>query len=109
MSDHDLVARARGWMAEQHPHFDHMQRALDWTLVLDPDASDAVQIAAVTHDAERAYPDPDSPWDSAVSWADPEYNRWHQERCALIVGEWLREQGAAPELTEEVERLVRAH
>ncbi len=96
-------------MAEQHPHFDHMQRALDWALVLDPDASDAVQIAAVTHDAERAYPDPDSEWDSAVSWADPEYNRWHQERCARIVGEWLREQGAEPQLTAEVEQLVRVH
>ena len=109
VSDHDLVERARGWMAEQHPHFDHMQRALDWALVLDPDASDAVQIAAVTHDAERAYPDPDSEWDSAVSWADPEYNRWHQERCARIVGEWLREQGAEPQLTDEVEQLVRVH
>ena len=82
VSDHDLVERAQRWMAERHPHFDHMQRALDWALVLDPEASDAVRIAAVTHDAERAYPDPDSPWDSAVSWADPEYNRWHQERCA---------------------------
>jgi kynurenine formamidase len=109
VSDHDLVERARGWMADQHPHFGHMQRALDWALVLDPNASDAVQIAAVTHDAERAYPDPDSPWDSAVSWADPEYNRWHQERCARIVGEWLREQGAEPALTEEVEQLVRVH
>ena len=96
-------------MAERHPHFDHMQRALDWAIVLDPDASEAVRIAAVTHDAERAYPDPDSPWDSAVSWADPEYNRWHQERCARIVGEWLREQGAEPALTEEVERLVSVH
>ncbi len=105
----DLVERARGWMAERHPHFSHMQRALDWALELDPDASEAVQIAAVTHDAERAYPDPDSPWDSAVSWADPEYNRWHQERCARIVGEWLREQGAEPALTAEVERLVSVH
>jgi kynurenine formamidase len=105
----DLVERARGWMAGRHPHFAHMQRTLDWALELDPDASEAVQIAAVTHDAERAYPDPDAPWDSAVSWADPEYNRWHQERCAEIVAGWLREQGAAPELTEEVTRIVRVH
>ena len=45
-------------MAERHPHFDHMQRALDWALVLDPEASDAVRIAAVTHDAERPIPTP---------------------------------------------------
>ena len=105
----ELLDRATAWMAEVHPHFPHMQRTLDWAVELDPGASEAVRIAAVTHDAERAYPDNSPGWDSAVSWADPEYNRWHQERCARIVGDWLREQGSAPELTEEVERLVRVH
>jgi kynurenine formamidase len=103
----DLLQRATNWMAELHPHFRHMQRTLDWALEIDPDASEAVLIAAVTHDAERAYPEGD--WDSAVSWNDPEYNRWHQERCAQIVAGWLREQGASPELTAEVERIVLVH
>jgi kynurenine formamidase len=105
----DMVERASAWMAERHPQFRHMQRTLDWALELEPEASPGVQIAAVTHDAERAYPDPDADWDSAVSWNDPEYNRWHQERCAQIVGDWMREQGAPGDLTEEVERLVRVH
>jgi kynurenine formamidase len=105
----ELLARATDWMAERHPHFRHMQRTLDWALVLDPAAPEAVRIAAVTHDAERAYPDRAAGWDSAVSWGDPEYNRWHQERCAEIVGRWLREQDAPPELTGAVERLVGAH
>jgi kynurenine formamidase len=109
VSNHDLVERARGWMAERHPHFSHMQHTLDWALVLDPEASAAVRIAAVTHDAERAYPDRGAGWDSAVSWDDPAYNRWHQERCARIVADWMREQGAPDDLTEEVERLVRVH
>jgi kynurenine formamidase len=103
----ELLERATAWMAECHPHFRHMQRTLDWAVEIDPSAGEAVRIAAVTHDAERAYPEGE--WDSAVSWNDPEYNRWHQERCALIVGGWLREQGAPPALTEEVERLVGAH
>ena len=102
-----LLQRATNWMAELHPHFRHMQRTLDWAVEIDPDASEAVRIAAVTHDAERAYPEGD--WDSAVSWNDPEYNRWHQERCAQIVAGWLREQGASPELTGEVERIVLIH
>jgi kynurenine formamidase len=102
-----LLQRATNWMAELHPHFRHMQRTLDWAVEIDPDASEAVRIAAVTHDAERAYPE--GGWDSAVSWNDPEYNRWHQERCAQIVAGWLREQGASPELTGEVERIVLVH
>jgi kynurenine formamidase len=105
----DMVERASAWMAECHPHFLHMKRTLDWLDELDPVASEAVRIAAVTHDAERVYPDRSAGWDSAVSWSDPEYNRWHQERCARIVGDWLRDQGAEPALTEEVERLVAAH
>ena len=103
----ELLERATAWMAELHPHFRHMQRTLDWAVEIDPQAGEAVRIAAVTHDAERAYPEGD--WDSAVSWNDPEYNRWHQERCAQIVGAWLREQGADPELVEQVERIVLVH
>jgi kynurenine formamidase len=103
----DLLQSATAWMAEMHPHFRHMQRTLDWALEIDPDASEAVLIAAVTHDAERAYPE--GRWDSAVSWNDPEYNHWHQQRCAEIVAAWLREQDASPELTAEVERIVAVH
>ncbi len=103
----DLLERATEWMAEVHPHFRHLQRTLDWALELDPQASEAVRIAAVTHDAERAYPEPG--WDSAMSWDDPDYNRWHQDRCARIVTEWMREQGAEPGLTAEVERIVLVH
>ncbi len=103
----DLLQRATAWMAELHPHFRHMQRTLEWAVEIDPQASEAVRIAAVTHDAERAYPEGD--WDSAVSWNDPEYNRWHQERCAQIVAAWLHEQDAPADLTAEVERLVLVH
>jgi kynurenine formamidase len=96
-------------MAELHPHYRHMERTLWWVDRLDPGASEALRIAAITHDCERAYPDHDAGWDSAVSWDDPEYGRWHQERCARIVAGWLREQGAEVELVDEVERLVRVH
>src|SRR5688500_11440263 len=105
----DLVADAVAWMAAVHPHRLHMERTLWWAEQLDPGASAAVRIAAVTHDAERAYPDPEARWDSAVSWDDPDYNRWHQRRCAEIVAGWLREKGAEPALVEEVERLVAVH
>jgi kynurenine formamidase len=104
-----LLERARAWVADVHPHADHLERTLHWTVELDSKASDALRIAAVTHDIERAFPAPEAGWDSARNWDDPAYNRWHQDRCAEIVAGWLREQGAEPPLVDEVARLVGAH
>src|SRR6185503_8790659 len=74
-----------------------------------PGASEALQVAAVTHDIERAFPDPDATWDSARDWNDPAYNRWHQDRCAEMVAAWLAEQGAAADVAARAEALVRVH
>jgi kynurenine formamidase len=104
-----LLERARAWVLEVHPHPRHLERTLDWAVKLDQRASEALRIAAVTHDIERAFPDRKAEWDSASSWDDPAYNRWHQARCADMIAGWLREQGAEPALVDEVERLVRNH
>jgi kynurenine formamidase len=92
-----------------HPHPRHLERTLDWALELDPQASEALRVAAITHDIERAFPDREAGWDSATSWDDPAYNRWHQDRCADMIAGWLREQDAEPALIDEVDRLVRNH
>jgi hypothetical protein len=63
-----ILQRAQEWIADVHPHARHLERTLDWLLELDPGASEAAQIAAATHDIERAYPDTEAGWDSAVSW-----------------------------------------
>ena len=91
-----LLERARAWVEQVHPHLRHLERTRDWVVELDPEASEALQLAALTHDIERAFPDPEQRWDSAVSWDDPAYNRWHQDRCAEMVDRWLGEQGADP-------------
>ena len=104
-----ILERAQEWMAEVHPHALHLERTLDWLLALDPGASEAARIAAATHDVERAYPDGASPWDSARDWDSPEYNRWHQDRCADMIGPGLIERGASEELASEVAGLVRVH
>ena len=104
-----LLDQARAWVEDVHPHPRHLARTLDWVVELDPEASEALRIAAVTHDIERAFPDPAATWDSARDWDSPAYNRWHQDRCAELVGAWLRERGADPALAGEVETLVRAH
>jgi hypothetical protein len=105
----DLLPRARAWVEEVHPHARHLLRTEDWLLAIDAEAGEGLRLAAVLHDIERAFPDPDAPWDSARDWDSPDYNRWHQERCAEIAGGWLREQGAPPGLVAEVEDLVRVH
>jgi kynurenine formamidase len=105
----ELLERARAWVLEVHPHPRHLERTLDWAVELDPQASEAVRIAAITHDIERAFPDREAGWDSATSWDDPAYNRWHQDRCADMIAGWLREQDAEATLVDEVERLVRHH
>jgi kynurenine formamidase len=104
-----LLEQARAWVAEVHPHAHHLTRTLDWVVELEPDASEALRIAAVTHDIERAFPDPSAGWDSARDWDAPDYNRWHQDRCAEMVRDWLGARGADPRLAGDVEALVRVH
>lgn len=104
-----LLTAARAWVDDVHPHARHLLRTEDWAVTLDPGATEALRLAAVLHDIERAFPDPDATWDSARDWDSPEYNRWHQDRCAEIAARWMREQGADPELTAAVEALIRVH
>jgi hypothetical protein len=106
----DLLGAARDWVEEvNHPHARHLLRTEDWVIVLAPEASEQLRIAAVLHDIERAFPDPDASWDSARDWDNAAYNRWHQDRCADIATGWLRENSAPDELVQGVDRLIRVH
>jgi hypothetical protein len=104
-----LLPRARAWVGEVHPHARHLLRTESWVVELDPAAGEGLRLAAALHDIERAFPDPDDTWDSAQAWDAPEYNRWHQDRCAEIASDWLREQGAPETLVAEVDALIRVH
>jgi hypothetical protein len=105
----DLEAQAQRWIEDVHPHARHLIRARDWVVVLEPDAGAALRIAAVLHDVERAFPDPDCPWDPAGDWDHPGYLLWHQERAAAIAARWLGEQDAPTDLVAEVRRLILVH
>jgi hypothetical protein len=105
----DLLNAARGWVHDVHPHASHMLRTEDWLVELAPAAGEDLRLAAVLHDIERAFPDPGPGWDSARDWDSPAYNRWHQDRCAAIAADWLREQRAPEELVDRVEALIRVH
>jgi hypothetical protein len=104
-----LLTEARGWVQAVHPHAPHLLHTETWLLELDGDAGEGLRLAAVLHDIERAFPDADATWDSARDWDSPEYNRWHQDRCARIASDWLRAQGAPDALVAEVDALIRVH
>jgi hypothetical protein len=108
MSESELMAAARQWVIDRYPfNREHLLRALDWLDRVAPHSAEAVRLATLTHDMERAFPGPDQP--DSRKFVDAEYERLHAERSARIVGAWLREQRANPRLIEEVERLIRAH
>lgn len=98
-----LEARASEWIA---PYWNarHLVRTRDWVLELDPDASQALRLAALTHDIERHFPGGPTP-----DPGNPLYERAHAERSARIVADWLTAEGADPELVLAVRDLVRAH
>jgi hypothetical protein len=108
MAESTLVEAARRWVVETYPYNrDHLVCALDWLDRIAPGTREAVRLAALTHDMERAFPGPDSP--QMTSLNDPVYNQLHSERSARIVGAWLRGNGASEGLVQNVETLILAH
>lgn len=108
MSESPLVLAARDWVVEKYPYNrEHLIRSLEWLDRIAPGSREAVRLATLTHDMERAFPGPDQPVHRAID--DPDYNRAHSERSARIVGAWLRDAGAGDELVRDVEALIRVH
>ncbi|HVU70386.1 MAG TPA: DUF4202 family protein [Ktedonobacteraceae bacterium] len=104
-----LHARAMAWVTRHYSRADHLVETENWLLRLQPEAAEALRLAALTHDMERAFPGPDSPKARAGIGVDHDYNRAHSERSARMVGAYLREQEADEALVEEVEKFIRAH
>lgn len=103
-----LIDTAAQWVVEKYPYNSfHLLKSLEWLDRIAPGSREPVRLATLTHDMERAFPGPDQP--VAKELDDPVYYRAHSERSARIVGAWLREQGAAEDLTLEVEKLILAH
>jgi len=103
-----LVDAASRWVAECYPwNSYHLLESLVWLDRVAPESREAVRLATLTHDMERAFPGPDSPVMRGLG--DTEYNAAHSARSARIVGSWPREHGADPVLISDVEALIRAH
>jgi hypothetical protein len=103
-----LVAAAKQWVLEKYPYNSyHLLNSLEWLDRIAPGSPEAVRLATLTHDMERAFPGPDQPIPKSL--VDPEYHTAHSARSARIAGEWLRTQGASDPLAGRVEALIRVH
>ncbi len=102
---------AREWVCVHYEQgARHLLQTEAWLQRLQPEASEELLLAALTHDMERAFPGPDSPsLDPKQGVDNPAYNIAHSERSARFVSAYLREQGASNECIEQVARLIRAH
>ena len=102
-----LIPLGRLWVIANYAYNStHLLKSLEWVDRLAPDASDAVRLATLTHDMERAFGGPDA---IPIKLNDRAYEEAHSNRSARIVGEWLRANGADGELIAAVESLIRVH
>jgi hypothetical protein len=89
------------------PNGHHLVRTRDWLVALEPDAGEALRIAALTHDIERNYPGgPRQRADAAAN--DRSYRDVHQARSVEVVSAWLAEQGR-DDLVQAVSEIVGGH
>ena len=102
-----LIHLGRIWVIENYPYNStHLLKSLEWVDRLAPDASEAVRLATLTHDMERAFGGPDA---IPIKLSDRAYEEAHSNRSARIVGGWLRANGAPGELADAVAHLIRLH
>lgn len=88
----------------------HFIRTMDWLKILRPDADEALLIAAVAHDIERAFRQQDIIEKKiTLGFASPEFYQLHEERGAKIIADFLKLQNINDAFIERVEMLVFKH
>jgi len=85
---------------------EHAENTLEWVLKLHPKAGQALKIAALGHDIERAVP----PRVRREDYGDYDtFKRIHAARSAEILAKIMEACGAGPGFVEEVTGLVKRH
>ncbi len=82
----------------------HAKRTAYWIQKLKPDADEALLIAGVAHDIERAF---HGDWKKGSD--DPEMLRKHQDLSVAAIEKFLLKEKAGEELIERVKHLVAHH
>ncbi len=84
----------------------HLLRTVEYVEQLDPNASEALLIAAVAHDLERAERSPEV---TEIPRDGSDFLEHHQQRGAEMVEDFLKEQGTDPALISRVRELISRH
>jgi hypothetical protein len=94
----------KSFEGKQKPHF---ERAVFWYEKFIPNFTEAHKISAYSHDIERAFRTDDVlvPDD----YLDEKFLKYHQEKGAKIMEEFLEQNGAESELVEKVVNLISKH
>ena len=85
----------------------HSVNTLEWVLKLMPDAGEALQIAALGHDIERAFEDKRIHSEDFDSFE--EYKQAHALNSAQIMAQIMEEHGAEQDIVDDVAKLVAHH
>lgn len=90
----------------------HFKRTVYWIKQIKPDADEAMLIAAVAHDIERAFRtegDLQTQKMKQSGMKDDAFLKYHQEKGAGITAEFLAQNNAAPKMIEKVKMLIAKH
>ncbi|NQV00491.1 MAG: DUF4202 family protein [Parcubacteria group bacterium] len=87
----------------------HFERTVFWVKKLKPEADEALLIAAIAHDIERAYSKPDILRMRKKGLGNLDFRHLHQIRGAQIMGNFLEKERASQELIERVKMLIEKH
>lgn len=89
----------------------HYERTLHWLLQLKPDAGEALQIAAYSHDAERVFRTAEYTGisNSTKGFRDEGHLEHHQTTGARLISDFLLKHNADKNLCEEVYALISKH
>ena len=91
------------------PHqIKHFIRTAYWVKQLEPNSDEALLIAAVAHDIERAFRQKDI-LEKKYLVNELEFLRPHEERGAEIIAKFLKKEGAKKELINKIKMLVSRH
>ena len=108
----DLINKAEDWIMNIHNNADHLIRTGFWIQEIYPEANEAMVIAAILHDVERAFEEgriPPSPEFRGAKWDDTVYSTWHSKRSAQFTHDFLQREGKDTEFIEEVTTLINHH
>ena len=90
----------------------HLERTVNWLVKLYPEADEALLIAGVTHDIERAFREESvyqKMFNSDKAFQDSAFLDYHQQRSAKIITEFLKTLDCPTTLSEKIYHLVAHH